>query len=881
MQNANELLYQILQVVGKIEANQRGAAKPAATVPGPAGSGDGSIASKLGGALKSFAGIGPKSTKTFFTFLRGMMDISSKSKDKDVKKMQTIADSLGIMGNSLPSIAEGLGDLGKIRTKQVERAIWSLDQLYEFMAESGEAKKRRKVENAVKTFEKMGKALKDVAKPVKDISLSFAYLGLGILALAGSLVLTGMLLGLAKPTDVLLFLGGLVVGVLLMFGLLWMAKKIVDKGTDVIKDIGLGMAALSLGILSFAITLVLLPKILGGESGGSIIKSMLMIVGIVAAMALIFTILGAMKSMTFKGFMSIVWMSAGLVVLSIGILALATTAKLLMTGMTPASATDEEKDKNKKFIMKGLGVIGLITLAAVGLFALLGTPVVAGLVMTGAITMILLSAALILLAKSIGKLVETGKALEGEDIGQRLTVLIGGTLEGFIGGLSVLSGGKKGVAGIAEFIKNSAKIFAGTAVLMSMSLALSQFAKAITAFAELENMRIIEGYDKDGKPIFGAKVNVTKVASNITTSISSFLAALIASTEGLTKDQAGAIRKMGRALTGRRGILSAVIMFADVLKTFAQFGPNGEIGFVDLVPDGNDEDGNAKFKQVASKVKITDVVTNIVESFAQFVKGITDHTKDFEFDGKQGKAMMELSAALLGTEAFSAFGIKFGRSKPGLLVGISKFSEILAIYAKYGAELKIPILDAEGKEIGTPLDVKTVADNIMKSLSAFITSISTSTTLSDETIKSAESKLSKVDGVLEKLHKIATSTDGLSRFSAAVKDLGSGMGDLAVSIEKMDAEKLSDILKRISEGSLEISTSSKSYAGASAASTTTSSSKGKETAMTTKTGEPKWDVIAAQIGLSVGQQITEAMKKGQVKFEFSGTGSNKGILELG
>jgi len=629
--------------------------------------------------------------------------------------------------------------------------------------------------------------------------------------------------------------------------------------------------------------MALLPKMLGKESGGTIFKSLLIMVGIVAAMTLMFMMLGAMKKMAFKGFMSIVWMSAGLILLSVAILALAMTAKLLMTGMTPASAKDDEKDKNKKAVMKGLGVIGLITLAAVALFALLGIPYVAGLVMLGAVTMILMSVALLLMAHSVKKLVETAKALEGDDIGERLTVLIGGTLKGFLGGLAVLSGGKKGVAGIAQFIKNSAKIFAGVAVLMSMSLALSMFAKAITAFAELENMRIIEGYDKDGKPIFGEKVNVIKVADNITTSISTFLAALITSTTGLTKAQAGAIKKMARALTGRRGILTAVIMFADVLKTFSQFGPNGEIGFVDMVPDGTDKDGNAKFKQVASKVKITDVVTHIVESFTEFVKGITSHTKDFELDGKQGKAMMELSAALLGTEALSIFGIKLARAKPGLLVGISKFSEILAIYAKYGSELKIPILDAEGKEIGTPVPVKDIADNIMKSLSAFITSISTSTDLSDESIKSAESKLSKVDGVLESLHKIATSTDGLSKFSAAVKDLGAGIGDLAIGIEKMNADKLSDILRRISEGSLEISTSSKSYSESATASspTATASSMGGETASTTKTGEPKWDIIAAQIGLAVGQQITDAMKKGQLKFEFSGTGSNKGVLELG
>jgi len=870
MQNANELLYQILQVVGKIEANQRSAGKTTTTA-GPAAAGDGSIATKLGGAVKSFAGVGPKSTKTFFSFLKGMMEIASKSKDKDVKKLQSITDSLGLMGTSLPSIAEGLGDLGKIRTKQVERAIWSLDQLYEFMAESGEARKRRKVENAVKTFEKMGKALKDVAKPIKDISLSFAYLGLGILALAGSLVLTGMLLGLAKPTDVLLFLGGLVLGVLLMFGILWLAKKVVDKGTDVIKDIGLGMAALSLGILSFAITIVLLPKILGSESGGSIFKSLLIMVGIVAAMTLMFLMLGAMKNMTFKGFMSIVWMSAGLIVLSIGILALATTAKLLMTGMTPTSATKEEKDDNKRFVMRGLGVIGLITLAAVGLFALLGTPVVAGLVMTGAITMILLSAALILLAKSIGELVATGKSLAGDNVGQILTDLIGGSLEGFLGGISVLAGGKAvGEGGIKKFIKNSATLFAGTAVLMSMSLALSQFAKAISAFAELENMRIIEGYDKDGKPIFGEKVNVTKVADNITYSISTFLEALIKSTDGLTKDKAAAIKKMGRALTGRRGILSAVIQFADALKTYSEFGEDNMIGYIDYDDNGN---------EIRKKVSAEKVVDNMIGSFLYFTERLFGKSEE-EFgdgeeagiSGRQKRRVQRMAKALTG--------------KHGILGAVMQFTEVLKVFAEFGTDNMMPLFDEKGEPImegGKPkkISMEQVAGNIVNALITFSDTLATKLE-GKTTTKDAKQALQKYEDMINQLSKLSSSMDGLSKMTASIQDLADGIGDLAVNIEKLDAEKLTDILRRISEGSLEISTSSKNYSGSTAVSSPTASpSSGGGSATTTKAGEPKWDVIAAQIGLAVGQQITDAMKKGQLKFEFSGTGSNKGILEMG
>ena len=221
MQQANELLYQILQVVGKIEQNQRQQmATPAA---GGAGAGTGSIASKLGAGIKSFAGVRPSAVKSFMTFLDGMMETAKNAKDADVKKLQLISESISTMGENLPSLAEGLGDMGKLRTVRVQRAIRSLQLLYDFMEEAGDPRSVRRVDRAVKTFEKMGKSLRDIARPIKTITMSFAYLGLGILALAGSLVLTALILKLAKPTDVLIFLGALVVGVVLMFSILALA----------------------------------------------------------------------------------------------------------------------------------------------------------------------------------------------------------------------------------------------------------------------------------------------------------------------------------------------------------------------------------------------------------------------------------------------------------------------------------------------------------------------------------------------------------------------------------------------------------------------------------------------------------------------------------
>jgi len=864
MQNANELLYQILQVVGRIEANQRGSTKQEGGVTHKAE--DGSISTKLGGITKSFSGISSGAKRNFLSFLKDLLDISSKAKDKDAKKLEYIANSLGIIGDSLPSLASGLEEMGKIKMKQVDRAILNLNELYQFMYEAGDIRKRKRVEDAINTFEKMGKSLKDIAKPIKDISLSFAYLGLGILALAGSLVLTGLILGLAKPTDVLLFLGSFVVGILMVFGLLWLTRKVVDKGIGVIKDIGIGMAALSLGIISFAITIAVLPKILGETS---ILKSLLIMVSIVVAMALMFTILRGLKDVTFKGFMSIVWMSAGLAVLSIAILALATTAKLLMTGLSPISAQKEEKDQNRKFIMNGLGVIGLITLASIALFAILGSPPVAGLIILGAVTMISLSIALISLGKSIKTLVEVSKSIGEEDIGDRLKKLIGGTIEGFVGGLDALSGGKKGISGISEFIKNSTKIFAGTGVLMSMALALSMFAKAITAFAELENMRIIEGYDKDGKPIFGEKVNITNVADNITYSISTFLSALLNSTEKLTYEKATAIKKMGRALTGKRGILSAVIQFADALKVYAQFGEKNEIGYVDYDDKG---------KEIRQKVSALTVADNMIKSFLYFTNSLFNKSEE-EFgdgeeagiSGRQMRRMKRMSKALIG--------------KNGILGAVIQFTDVLKTFAEFGEDNRIPVLDSEGKPVlegGKPkkLSVEVIAGNIVKALTTFSDKISKDL-IGKADPKDAEKAISKYGDLIEQLSKLSSSMDGLSRMSASIKDLASGIGDLAVNIEKLNAEKLSDVLKRISEGSQKISTTYKNYPEYSSSSGFTSESLSKGSTTTTKMNEPKWDIIAAQIGEAVGQKITEAMKKGQIKFEFSGIGSNKGVLELG
>lgn len=777
MLQANELLYGILKTLGKIEENTR-ASKSGGAKPGGVGGqikDKISMLSNLGPSLTSFGQVKPKSIKAFFSFVETMLDIANKKKGS--KNLKEISESINNFSQGLPGLAKGLDSLGKIKDGKVDRAITSLSMLWEFMEEKGGS--TRKVDRAIKTFEKMGKALDKIAKPIKDMSLSFAYLGLGILAFAGSLLLTAMVLKLAKPTDVLLFLGITVLGLLVMFGTLALANKLIKKGTFTLVEMGLGLAALAFGLLSFALSLSLISTVLKEKEG--IGKTMLIIGGVIVGAALVFA----------------------------------------------------------------------------------GLSFVAAYVLIGVATVIGMALGFLVMALVTRKIVKVAEELKDINISESVEHLVGGVLKGFLGGISVLAGGKKGFAGVAEFIKNSAKIFAGVGVLMSMSLALAMFAKAVTAFAELENMRIIEGYDKEGRPIFGEKVNLTKVADNITYSISTFLTALLESTEGLTKEKAVAIRKMGRALTGKRGILSAVIQFADAMKVYAEFGEKNEIGYVDY-----DDKGNEIKKKVAAKV----VVQNMIGSFLYFTEQLFSKSESEFGDGepegrgitgKQKRRMKRMSKALVG--------------RNGILGAVMQFADTLKMFAEFGENNEIPIMDAEGKPVmenGKPkmLSMGKIAQNIVTALTTFSDTLAEK--LEKSSAKDAKKAIQKYSGIIEELSKFSESLDSLQKANETIADLAKSINDLSVSLDGFDQTKLS----KLASISISAGGGGAVPAGTSGGTTAEKIQATTKTVKESSTPAVNWDVISAQIGESVGSHLVDAMKKGQVKFEFSPSNPGKGVL---
>jgi len=386
-----------------------------------------------------------------------------------------------------------------------------------------------------------------------------------------------------------------------------------------------------------------------------------------------------------------------------------------------------------------------------------------------------------------------------------------------------------------------------------MSRTVSLFAKALGAFAELDNMRIISGYKDDGEPIFGDKVNITQVASNLSLSIATFLRALITSTTDLEKSQAKAIKKMGRALTGRRGILSAAIQFADVLKVYSEFGEKNEIGYMTY-----DEQGN----EVRKYVSVNKVVSNMVGAFTTFTNALfTQSEKEFG-DGepvkttsrKQIRRMKKMSKALTG--------------KHGILGAVMKFADTLKTFAEFGEKNEIPIFDEEGKQVDT-VSVDTVADNIVTALSTFADTLANK--LEKGEAKDAGKALKKYEGMIEKLNKLSTSMDSMQRITSDVQGLANAVGDLAVNLDSVNTDKLAGIIEKSAESGTRVV-----YAGGGGGGTTSAPAFAAVAPSGTVAGSPQsqnWDQISQQIGDVVGQRVAASMKNGQFVFEFDTTKS--------
>lgn len=341
---SNELLYEILLTLGRIENSKKAPGAPATPGSPSAGREEKSTIPSFFSYARELGKISKKQQKSFFEFLKGLLSISGKSSDKEAQRLLNISASLKNIGDSLPGIAAGMKGFGGLfGPAKVRASMDALAYVTSFVEQLGTGSRSRRIKSGVKSLKEIAGGLKEIAKPIKDISMSLLYIAGGILAFALSLVATAAILGKSDPMDVLVFMGMTIFALVAMFGVIWLAKGVVKEGGDVIVNIGLGMVTLALGIVAFALLLRFLPAIIGKEAGGSIWGGIKTIALIIGTIVLAFAVIGFFSEPIKRGIGVVFMMSLGVLALGVAILFLAQVAKALIGGSFLGGKKEQEK----------------------------------------------------------------------------------------------------------------------------------------------------------------------------------------------------------------------------------------------------------------------------------------------------------------------------------------------------------------------------------------------------------------------------------------------------------------------------------------------------------------------------------------------------------
>jgi len=446
----------------------------------------------------------------------------------------------------------------------------------------------------------------------------------------------------------------------------------------------------------------------------------------------------------------------------------------------------------------GLGMFGLFLISSVGLFWLMGTPLVAAPVMLGAASLLLVSFALINMVRATKKIMDEVNALGGkkgvQDLTNNIYMLVSGVMDGVIRGvlgdkdanrkgLDTSGDGTISLKELREFkrIKRAVKMFA------QIASSLSKFAKGLRAFAKLGEIASLE-YEEDAdgnmKPKLGGdKIHVVEIAEAVAGTFSLFIKTMIEKTKKLSKDQAEALKKFAKALTGKRGLIAGVSQFAEALKTYAEFGKAQKIYVTAYKEDGTIDETKKE------GVPLEDVVKNIEKGFFDFVDKMVAMAPKIE-DLNLNK-MKRFNIALMGKKGFG------GTEKPGLLDAVSEFSNTLALYAKYGEDNLIPLFNEKGEPIMDGAKQKTigvdkVATNMVAGIGAFIGAFSTSADKDglEGKAKDLKKKIENISDIINQFDKLAKSQEGMEKLASSMGLLATNVGLLVTNLGTLDTNKL-------------------------------------------------------------------------------------------
>lgn len=755
---------------------------------------------------------------------------------------------------------------------------------------------------------------KTAAESAKDTGLALAIMGASMVAIAGSLFLTKQILGvnsiMAAFGIIVLVSVTLVLSMLIVSGadtgtlpFLEGERKVggakPKEATKSARDMGIALMLIAGGVLAMSITLALLPKVLNVEKDDAmgILIGMGVIVGVVAAVSGIFFLLGKFGKEIAIGVLVGAAVAIGMAFLAAGVMEFANTATKLKSLGDP-SATNKKKEERGMFgqimagIGPGLGMMGVILVSSILFFAALGGLAVLsmglGALVIGSGIAIALGAAetLISISKSIVTVSDTLNKVGGTEglktVNENIELMISGitqsVIKGVMGGMSPDGTGKDGLS--VKDIRRFRRVKKVVKILSKISTSLGKFAKGLTAFAKIGEIALLDYvYDEEGDvkaPKIGEKIHVATIAHAITDTFGVFITDLVKNTESLTRRQARAIKKLGKSLTGDRGILQGVLDFSKVLQEFAQYGALQEI-WVPRQYINPDIEDDAKRNAISNIVKgtgesvpIQTVSNSIIETFNKFISMLTSNVDQFDMtgSGNSAKKMRKLSVALMGKRGW------FGAEKPGILDAITDFTEMLAEYAKFGKNNQMPIIGPDGKATGEVLSVTDIAKNMVSGISAFIDAFTDDTNLASIETKSKtlKSKITSISEIFDVLNKIAKSSSEMTRFAESVGSLATNIGLLVTNLDGLNTDKLSSL----SSASVPYSTSTTD--------TTTSTKKSKRQDVSsqslggTNISAADWEKIGEIIANKLSAKLS-TNKHDEFRFTFY-DGASGGKLEL-
>ena len=498
------------------------------------------------------------------------------------------------------------------------------------------------------------------------------------------------------------------------YGLFW----ILGKGADTVKDgakaimwMGIGMAALGLGVWALVYGLGKAGEIMG-SSGGSVIAGGIAALGIIAVAGLIFYILGTGKiaSSVAMGALAVTAIAIGLAIFGMGLtFYLSGIAKVMGVGGGAAGGTKVTGGffDTLGSMLVGLGVIavGAITLMLYGtIFAL------AGMFEVGVPLMIALGAAAFA-ATGIGLLffgfgldyylgvIKKNIGVSGEGSEQSINK------DSFTSGIATMGGAVGMLIGIGVIFALAGAvspiILLGAAAFAATGLSLMALGKGISAFAE----KVPTGTDIS----IALKTNLTGIRD-------AFLA-FIGEEDLAEKGFLGAV---GGAITG--GIKGAGL--AKAIAAARQLGPVlSSIAFgistwanLQNIPKvkGYDQLGQPIFAE-GETANIDTALKNITEYLPKIVQPFIDVSTQAKLSQNNVNVLSLLTGASLGSSPFErgiSASARIGPTLTSIASGVGAWAHLQKIPLIKGYdELGKPIFDST-----KTANIETAIENIGKVL---------------------------------------------------------------------------------------------------------------------------------------------------------------------